>query len=155
MNSPNITVLKQIRGLSMFNQNLKGVTATIAESLKKSDITDFLIRVKRGGLVVLGLTFPAAFPLSIHGTDQPFHFSRVDILNRLYTLKNELNDLISAAEAEKALRKNEYLTTKEFAYLVGLDPKTISNRASAGKFRNIRRENGLWYIHKSELDSYE
>lgn len=134
---------------------ISNVTRLVTKSLEKSDITDFLLRLRRAGYLLLGIVFPAALPLSIHHTHQPFSFSRIDVLQRLQQLKTEMEHLICVAEAEKRLETEEYLSTKDFAYLVGLTPKTISNRASSGKFSNTYRENGQWYIHKSELSNYE
>ncbi|MEX0662082.1 MAG: helix-turn-helix domain-containing protein [Balneolaceae bacterium] len=139
----------------MYKPNFYSVTSLFPKSLEKSDITDFLWRLKRSGLLLMGLAFPAALPLSIHHTRQPFTFSRIDVLKRLQELRTEMDHLISVAEAEKRLETEEYLSTKDFAYLVGLTPKTISNHASSGRFSKTYRENGFWYIHKSELAHYE
>ncbi|WP_409029407.1 hypothetical protein [Gracilimonas sediminicola] len=75
----------------------------------------------------------------------------------LTLLKNDLNNVLERFDALHAHITSEYLTTKQFAVLVNRDVKTIQNKVSKGPghaFEKLKKENGIWLIHKSELEGY-
>lgn len=101
-----------------------------------------------------GAFFPSTMPEFFHVRMSMFSKSNFEQrLNALYDLAKELVEL---HEANKALENSDYLTTAQFARLVERNPKTISNKASAGFFgKAAKQENGIWLIHKSMVESYE
>lgn len=101
-----------------------------------------------------GALFPSTMPEFFHVRMSMFSKSNFEQrLNALYDLAKELVEL---HEANKALENCDYLTTAQFARLVERNPKTISNKASAGFFgKAAKQENGIWLIHKSMVESYE
>lgn len=100
--------------------------------------------VATGGDGVLGDPTPPD-PVSIEG-----------VLQRLGTLKKQLAELETDTRAWLKAREEGWLTTREFARLAGLLPKTVSNYASAGKYRYSKQmDNGQWLIFYTELEAHQ
>lgn len=66
------------------------------------------------------------------------------------TCKKSQSDCDQILKVAEPLQK-EWLSSAEFARLEGLQTKTVSNYCRSGILRNIRRRNGHYEIHKSEL----
>lgn len=97
----------------------------------------------------LGYSYPESSPLYF------FSFELKDIYNELSDLGNKVSCLKEKLEAKLAYDEAEFLTTRQFAALVDVKPKTISNKASSGEFADLAKfENGQWLIHKSLVDYY-
>lgn len=75
--------------------------------------------------------------------------------NLLKSISNATKELLELEEAMQAYESLDYLTTTDFARLVELEPKTISNYASSGRIHNRQRKGDLWLIHKSELENFK
>ena len=69
------------------------------------------------------------------------------IIETCKRIQQDCDEILKVAEP---LQK-EWLTTPEFARLQGLKTKTVCNYCRIGMYRNIRRRNGHYEIHKSEL----
>ena len=73
---------------------------------------------------------------------------------RLKEAQSEIDFLVGLTEALVAEHQSDYLTTRQFAFLVELAPKTITNYVRDGKIKTVTRTKNGYLIHKSELENY-
>lgn len=74
---------------------------------------------------------------------------RSELLQALDRMQADLGRLRELAEE---LPDGQWLTTQQVALLKGIKTKTVSNYASKGRFKKIKRSGGRWLIHIDELD---
>lgn len=81
--------------------------------------------------------------------------TREDVFYLIRRIQRDCDEVLKLTSL--LVPEKEWYSTTEFASIKGLEPKTVSNYASQGKYRRIRKKGtGIYEIHKSELEeSYQ
>jgi hypothetical protein len=75
------------------------------------------------------------------------------IMNALVGVESQIEYIRSLVT--QVVPEKEWIDTKEFAHLANLHPKTVSNYAGRGQFKQIKKsDSGHYLIHISELEKW-